>query len=665
MRIHELLRPAAALLCAAGLLGAQPAPRPTPLVDPALYAGLRYRMIGPGRGGRVTTVTGVAGQPHTFYLGATGGGVWKTDDAGANWRNVSDGYFREGSIGAVEVAPSDSNVVYVGTGSDGIRSNVSTGRGVYRSPDGGRTWTFVGLRDVGQIGGIRVDPRDANVAFVAAMGNAFKPTPERGLYRTRDGGRTWERVLAVSDSTGAVDVELQPGNPNVVYASMWRAERKPWTIVSGAREGGIYKSTDGGTTWKKLGGGLPNELFGKSNVAVTAASPSRVYALVEAKPGSGLYRSEDAGETWTLVNAQPTLITRPFYYTTLAADPTNADVVYAGAEGFFKSTDGGKTFRTFPTPHGDNHDMWINPRDGRILIQSNDGGANVSLNGGRTWSTQYNQPTAEIYNVAVDSQWPYRVYGAQQDEGGTLIVPSLPVAGTLDDPVQSWMKGPGCETGPVMPHPTNPDTVYGSCKGQFSRISLRTGQEQQYWIGAQSLYGMPNEHLMYRFQRVSPMATSPHDARVVYYGSQYLHKSLDGGQTWQRISPDLTANDPKYRKTISGEPITIDVTGEEMYATLYSIKESSIAKGVIWTGANDGPFYLTRDDGKSWTKVTPPGQPPGCRVQNIEPSPHRAASAYYAVLCYLLGDFHPYLWKTEDYGKSWTLLTPGNNGIPE
>ena len=660
----RLLRAAvpAALLLATATLGAQSA---APSVDPSLFAGLRYRMVGPARGGRVTTVTGVAQQPHTFYIGATGGGVWRTDDAGMTWRNVTDGFVREGSIGAVAVAPSDTAVVYVGTGSDGIRSNVSTGRGVYRSTDGARTWTYVGLKDAGQIGAIRVHPTDASVVFVAAIGNAFKPSAERGLYRSRDGGKTWERVLAVSDSTGAVDVEFQPGNPNVLYASMWRGERKPWTIISGAREGGLYKSTDGGTTWRKLAGGLPNELFGKSNIAVTAANPNRVYALIEAKPGSGLYRSDDAGETWSLVNTQASLITRPFYYTTVQADPTNADVVYAGAEGFFKSTDGGKTFRPFGTPHGDNHDMWINPRDGNVMIQSNDGGANVSLNGGRTWSTQYNQPTGEIYNIAVDSQWPYRLYGAQQDQGGTLIVPSLPVsAGAIDDPIQSWRQGPGCETGPVMPHPTNPDTVYGSCKGQFSRTSLRTGQEQQYWVGGQSLYGMPNKDLMYRFQRVSPMATSPHDPRVVYYGSQYLHRSLDGGQTWTKISPDLTANDPKYRDVISGTPITIDVTGEEMYATLYTIKESAIAKGVIWTGANDGPVFVTRDNGATWANVTPKDLAPGGRVQTVEPSPHRPGGAYVAVLRYQLGDFKPYLYATNDYGKTWRLLTNGENGIP-
>jgi photosystem II stability/assembly factor-like uncharacterized protein len=358
---------------------------------------------------------------------------------------------------------------------------------------------------------------------------------------------------------------------------------------------------------------------------VSAADPRRVYALVEARPGAGLYRSDDAGDTWRLVNAQPTLITRPFYYTTLAADPTAADVVYAGAEDFFKSADGGRTFARFVTPHGDNHDLWVNPRDGRVMVQANDGGANVSLDGGRTWSTQYNQPTGEIYNVALDDQTPYRVYGAQQDQGGTLIVPSLPTAaGALDDPVQGWRQGPGCETGPVMPHPTNPDTVYGACKGLFSRMSLRTGQERQYWIGAQSLYGTPNAELRYRFQRVAPMATSPHDPRAVYYGSQFVHKSTDGGATWAAISPDLTANDPRYRGTVSGAPITIDMTGEELYATLYSIRESPVARGVIWTGANDGPVHVTRDGGRTWANVTPPQVPPAAACR---PSSRRRTAA--------------------------------------
>ncbi|HEY2026968.1 MAG TPA: hypothetical protein VGG78_08160, partial [Gemmatimonadaceae bacterium] len=595
----------------------------------------------------------------------TGGGVWKTTDAGITWHNVSDASgFATASIGALDVADSDPNVVYVGTGSAAIRSNVSIGKGIYKSTDAGRSWRFVGLRDAGQIGAIVVHPTNSDVVYAAVVGNPFAIGPTRGVYRTRDGGATWQRVLFLSDSTGAVDVELQPGNPSVIYASMWHGARRPWTIISGGAEDGIYKSIDGGDHWSRLGGGLPTGVIGKSDLAVSPAMPNRVYALVEAKAGGGLYRSDDAGERWTLVNTTPGLITRPFYYDHVDVDPTNADVVYVGTENFYKSTDGGRTFRTMRTPHGDNQGMWINPRDGRIFIESNDGGVNVTLDGGATWSTQENQPTAEIYQVAVDDQYPYRVYGAQQDNS-TLIVPSLPVgANGLDDPIQSWRQGPGCETGPIIPNRTNPDTVYGGCKGQFSRMSLRVGQERQYWVGAQSLYGNANQDLRYRFQRVSPMEVSPHEPHTVYYGSQYLHRSRDEGITWERISPDLTANDPRYRATISGTPITIDVTGEEMYATLYAIRESPITPGLIWTGANDGPVYVTRDAGKTWTNVTPKDLPPGGRVQNIEPSSLRPGAAYIAVLRYLLGDFQPYIYKTEDYGNSWTRLTTGTNGIP-
>jgi photosystem II stability/assembly factor-like uncharacterized protein len=643
---------------------AAPASAPATL-DPALFSGLRYRMVGPSRGGRVTAVTGVRQQPHTFYMGTTGGGVWKTTNAGHGWQNISDGFFEAASMGALDVADSDPQIIYAGTGSEGLRSNVSIGKGIYKSTDAGATWSHVGLRETAIIGAVVIHPSNPDVVYVAALGNPFAPSRDRGVYRTRDGGTTWQKVFFVSDSTGAVDLELQPGNPNVVYATMWRAERKPWTIISGAREGGVYKSADAGDTWRKLTAGLPDDLVGKSDLAVSAAMPNRVYVLMEAKPGNGLYRSDDAGETFVAVDTTTRgLITRPFYYTNVDADPSNADVVYVGTEGFYKSTDGGRSWRTMDTPHGDNHDVWINPDDSRIMVQSNDGGTNVTLDGGETWSTQYNQPTAELYQVYVDNQFPYRLYGAQQDNS-TLILPSLPpVSSAPDDPMQLWMQGSGCETGPIMPHPTNPDTVYGSCKGQYSRLSLRTGQEKHYWVGAQSLYGNPGKDLIYRFQRVSPMEVSPHDPGTIYYGSQHVHRTRDEGVTWERISPDLTWNPPERQQTPSGEPITLDVTGEETYSTLYAIRESLHEPGVLWTGANDGPFHITRDAGRTWTKITPPGQPEGCRVQTIDPSPHRAGSAYYAVLCYLLGDFRPYLWRTDDYGATWTRLTTGTNGIP-
>jgi photosystem II stability/assembly factor-like uncharacterized protein len=627
-------------------------------VDPALFKGMKYRLVGPSRGGRVTTVTGVPSQPRTFYMGVASGGVFRTTDGGGTWVPITDGKVPLGSSGSIAVADSNPNIIYLGTGSDGVRSNVSTGRGVYKTTDGGETWQFVGLYNAGQIGAVRIHPTNPDIVWVAAYGDVFKANSERGVFKTVDGGKTWKKVLYVNDKLGAMDVELQPGNPNVVYTWLNYVERKPWTIISGSREGGFYKSTDGGETFTRIAAGLPGELIGKANLAVTAAKPDRIYALIEAKPGGGFYRSDDSGQSWTLINPQPSLLQRPFYYTTLGADPTNADVVYAGAEGFFKSVDVGKTFTSMRTPHGDNHDIWINPKDGNTMIQSNDGGANVSFDGGRTWSSQMNQVTSEIYGVWMDEQFPYKIYGAQQDSS-TVIISSVADPFTLTD----WRGGPGCETGPIMPHPKNPDIVYGSCKGQYGVMDLKTGQEKNYWIGAQSLYGNPGKDLILRFQRVSPMATSPHDPDVLYYGSQYLHRTRDKGVTWERMSPDLTAF-PDCCQGPSGEPITRDVTGEEFYSTLYAITEAANERGVIWTGSNDGPFFLTRDNGKTWTNVTPKDLETGGRVAWIDASPHRRGSAYFAVYRYLLGDYAPYIYKTDDYGKTWTRLADGRNGIP-
>jgi photosystem II stability/assembly factor-like uncharacterized protein len=666
MTLPRALSSLAVSMLLAGTASAQAVP-PAGAVDSALYKDLRYRMVGPSRGGRVTAYAGHRRQPGTFYIGATGGGVWKTTDYGVTWAPISDGFFATGSIGAIAVAESDPNVVYVGTGSAGIRSNVIQGRGVYKSTDAGKTWSFVGLRDVGQIGDALVHPQNPDVAYVAALGQPFGPNPERGVFRTSDGGKSWKKVLFINDRTGAVKLSINPQDPREIYAAAWRGERKPWTIISGgpASETGLYKTTDGGETWTHLTRGLPQTLIGKIDVDVSPANPRRVYVLLEA-PGEerGVYRSDDAGQSFQHVNSELDPIRRPFYYTHLTAHPKDADTVFINNERFFKSTDGGKSFRTVQTPHGDNHGMWINPDNPDLFLQVNDGGANVTSNGGQTWSSQNNQPTAELYQVEVDDQFPYRIYGAQQDTGSPVIVPSLPpMARPYIDPLQLWLVGPGCETGPVKPTPGNPNLLYGVCKGEFYRMNLLTGQEQGYWIYPQQRYGHAARDMRYRFQRVSPFEVSPHDPNVIYHGSQYLHRTADGGRTWQTISPDLTANEPDKQGT-SGEPITRDITGEEVYSTLYAIDESPLEKGVIWTGSNDGPIHVTRDGGKTWGNVTPKGLPPGGRVQNIEASPHRKGGAYVALYRYLLNDWQPYIYKTDDYGLTWKRLTDGKNGIP-
>ena len=635
--------------------------------SPSLFSGMDFRMIGPSRGGRVTTVAGHRDHPSTFYMGAVGGGVWKTTDNGLHWKNISDGHITTtASMGAIQIADSNPDVLYAGTGSDGLRSNVITGRGIYKSIDGGESWTFLGLRDTGQIGAVEVHPTNADLVYVAALGHPFGPNKNRGVYRSEDGGGSWDKVLFVSDSTGAIDLEMSPDNPNELYAAMWRGERKPWTIISGATsENGIYKSTDGGDTWTRLENGLPQGLTGKIDLAISPANPDRIYALVEApEPKEGLYRSDDRGQTFRQVSSEGGLMRRPFYYTNVDADPTDADVVYVNNEGFFKSTDGGETFERIPTPHGDNHDMWINPDNPKLMVQSNDGGANVSLDGGQTWSTQMNQPTAELYQLHVDDQFPYWVYAGQQDNT-TIMVPSLPPAdGSVFGPEGDWKEAGGCETGPAVPKPGEPVIVYSNCKGRFGRYSHATGQEKQYYVGAQNMYGQNPAELDYRFQRVVPIEVSPHDPSVVYHASQYLHRTSDEGATWERISPDLTANRPE-RQVISGGPITRDITGEEHYSTIYEVEESPLEPGVIWTGANDGPVYVTRDSGATWTDVTPKSMPPEGRIETIEPSPHTPGKAYFAGYRYLLDDWEPYIYRTLDYGKTWTRLTDGTNGIPD
>lgn len=618
--------------------------------------------MGPYRGGRVTAVAGTAQKPSTFYQGATGGGVWKTEDYGHTWNNISDGFFSTPSIGAIAVAQNDPNVIYVGTGSDGLRSNVIEGRGIYKSIDEGENWEFIGLKDVGQIGSVIIHPTNHNIVYVAAIGKAFRSNPERGIYKTVNGGETWEKVLFVSDQVGFYDIEFLPTNPSTLFASAWKAERKPWTIISGgsSQEGGIYKSTDGGNNWSKVTEGLPATI-GKIDMALTPADSKLVYALVEAPDETGgLYKSIDQGKSFQLVSNHRGIRTRSFYYTNIEADPKNPDIIYAMATGYFKSIDGGKTWKRLSPPHGDNHDMWINPDNPDLFIQSNDGGANVTFNGGKTWSSQYNQPTAEIYQVEVDDQYPYWVYGGQQDNYTTISVPNMAPHGIQASGIGYIVNTGGCETGPAVPKPGNSNIVYSNCKGRFGVYDKTTGTEKQYYVGASNMYGHNPKNLKYRFQRVSPIHVSPHDPSIVYHCSQYVHKTTNEGQTWEIISPDLTAFESD-KQVISGSPITRDITGEEFYSTIYSIQESTITPGLIWVGANDGPIHVTRDGGKTWKNVTPPKLPKGGRVDAVEPSPHDPAKAYACVLRYQLGDPKPYIYKTQDYGKSWELIT---NGIP-
>ncbi|MEO1051227.1 MAG: hypothetical protein AAFX87_11400 [Bacteroidota bacterium] len=630
------------------------------------FAVLKYRNLGPYRGGRVTAVAGVKVAPSTFYLGATGGGVWKTEDYGINWKNVSDGFFSTPSIGAIEVAQNDPNIVYVGTGSDGLRSNVIEGRGMYKSIDGGKNWGFIGLPNVGQIGAVRIHPDNHNIVYVAAIGKAFQPNPERGVYKTVDGGKSWDQVLSISDKTGIYDIEFLPSNPEILFATAWKAERKPWSIISGGNpsEGGIYKSVDGGKSWDKITEGLPNKLIGKIDLAVTNADSRLVYALVEAPDNEGgLYKSIDQGQSFKQVSSHKGIRTRPFYYTNLRVNPKDPDVVYSLATGYYKSVDGGKSWRPVSSPHGDNHDMWMNPDNPDIFIQANDGGANVTLNGGKSWSTQYNQPTSEIYQVEVDDQYPYWVYGGQQDNYSTVAVPTQAPYGIQRPGTGYIINTGGCETGPAVPKPGNHNIVYANCKGRFGVFNKETGTEMQYYVGASNMYGHNPKDLKYRFQRVSPIHVSPHDPSVVYHCSQFVHKTTDEGKTWETISPDLTAFEDD-KQVISGAPITRDITGEEFYSTIYAIRESSAKQGVIWVGANDGPVHVTQDGGKTWKDVTPKGLPSGGRVDAVEPSPHNPAKAYISVLRYQLGDAKPYIYKTTNYGKSWELLTNGQNGIP-
>lgn len=636
------------------------------LVPPGAFKDLKWRSVGATRGGRVTAYAGVRQQPYTFYFGGVGGGVWKTEDAGITWLPISDGQINgTGSIGSIDVAPSNPNHVWVGTGSAAIRSNVIIGRGVYKSLDAGKTWQFMGLKESGQIGGIKVHPFNTNTVWLAALGSPFGPNDERGIFKTTDGGKTWKKTLFVNNETGARDVEVDWENPDILYAAMYKGFRKGWDIISGgpASEGGIYKSTDGGDTWKHITNGLPTDLIGKIDIDIARSNPKVLYAMVEALGNKGgLYRSNDAGESWSLVNSSQQLRARPFYFHYVNVNPKNENEVWVNELGLHKSVDGGKTFVSIEHPHGDDHGMWFNPDNPNIMIQVNDGGANVSLNGGKSWSSQLNQPTGEYYMVAVDEQYPYRLYMPQQDNS-TLIINSLPpVSWGYDHPSQSWQQASGCETGQIWPKPDG-KVVWGACKGEVGRYNVVTGQEKHYWVYPQNRYGTDPDEIKFRFPRQTVVYVSPHDSRVIYQASHVLHRSIDEGLTWDIISPDLTAHEAQYQ-IVPGNPITRDVTGEEVYSSIYSMIESRLEKGVIWVGANDGPVSVTRDNGKTWKNVTPKDLV-GARIQTVEDSPFVKGRAYIAAYRYMREhDLKPYIYRTDNYGESWTLLTDGKNGIP-
>ncbi len=625
-------------------------------LDQTFLQALEWRSIGPYRGGRVTAVAGVTGQPRTFYFGATGGGVWKTTDGGITWQNVTDGQIGTGSVGAIAVAEADPNVVYVGMGESCIRGNVSHGDGVYRSTDAGRTWTHVGLADSRQIGRIRVHPRDPDLVYVAALGHTFGPNRERGLYRSRDGGTTWQKILAVSDSAGAVDLAMDPGNPRVLYAAFWQVYRTPWSLVSGGRGSGLYKSTDGGESWRKLSsGGLPKGLWGRVAVAVTPGRSERVWALIEADEG-GLFRSEDAGKTWRRTSEDRRLRQRAWYYNHLYADPRSPDAVYVLNVQFLRSGDGGRTFQPIVVPHGDNHDLWVDPTDPLRMIEGNDGGANVSFDGGATWSTEDNQPTGQFYHVVTDDRFPYRVYGAQQDNS-TVSIASRTAGSGIDR--TDWYTVGGCESGFVAPTPGEPDVAYAGCyDGVVTRHDHRTGEVRNVSVYPENPMGWGAEGMKYRFQWTFPIAVSPHAPHALYAAGNVLFRSTNQGQSWTAISPDLTRNDPS-RLGPSGGPITKDNTSVEYYCTIFAFAESRLAKGLLWAGSDDGLVHLSRDDGAHWSDVTPHDLPPWSRVSQIDPSPHDPGTAYLAANRYQLDDYRPYAYVTHDYGRSWRRISAG------
>jgi photosystem II stability/assembly factor-like uncharacterized protein len=622
-----------------------------PAVDPALFAGLQWRSVGPARGGRAIAVAGSAARRDEYYFGATGGGLWKTTDGGVTWRAVSDGFFKTSSVGAVAVSESQPDVVYAGMGEVQLRGNVIQGDGVYKSSDAGKTWTRAGLEQTMVVSRIRVHPSNPDVVYAAALGNPYGPNPERGIFKSTDGAKSWTRVLFRNDKTGAADLAMDPGNPEVLYAGFWEVFRTPHSLSSGGPGSGLFKTTDGGKTWTELtkNAGLPTGLWGKVGVSVSGADSSRVYAIVEAGEG-GVFASDDGGASWKRINEDRRLRQRAFYYTRIYADPRVKDTVYVLNTGIYRSTDGGKTIAAIRVPHGDNHDLWIASNDPRRMINSNDGGANVSTNGGESWTDQ-DFPTAQFYNVITTAHVPYHICGAQQDNS-TACIPSN--GGPL------YEVGGG-ESGYIAPDPEDVDVFYaGSYGGLLTRLNRRTGERRAVTIWPDNPMGYSASDIVERFQWTFPIVFAPTDANTLYATSQHVWKSTNEGQSWQRISPDLTRHDPATLGP-SGGPITLDQTGVETYATVFTLAPSAVDGRVIWAGSDDGLVHVTRDGGKAWTPVTPPDLPPFTRISLIDASPHDAGTAYLAGNRYQLSDRAPYVYKTSDYGKSWTKIV---NGIP-
>ena len=626
-------------------------------VDPTLVGGLQWRQIGPFRGGRVLAVTGVPGDPNTYYFGAVAGGVFKSTNGGMTWASTFDKQ-SVSSIGAIAVADADHNILYVGTGEACLRGNISYGDGVYKSTDGGQTWQNIGLKDSRHIGAVIIDPRNPDIVLVAALGHAWGPNQERGVFRTADGGKTWQKVLYKDENTGAIDVVFDPKNSSIVYAALYQVRRQPWGFTSGGPGSGLYKSTDGGLTWKHLEGhGLPEGELGRIGVSVSGANSNRVYALIEAKKG-GLYRSDDAGKTWTLINDDERYRQRAWYFTHVFADPQQQDTVYVLNTGAFRSNDGGKTFDLLPAPHGDHHGLWIDPTNPKRIMNSNDGGVTISTDGGKTWTQQNNQPTAQFYHVVTDNHWPYRVYGAQQDNS-TVAIASQSDEGVIGR--QDWYEVGGGESGYISPDPKNPDIVYaGSDAAIITRYDHATERLTDVSPYPLDTSGNGANNLKYRFQWTEPVMVSQYDSNVIYTASQYVMESRDQGHSWHEISPDLTRND-KSKQIPSGGNITLDITSVEYYDTVFALAESPLKQGMLWAGTDDGLIHLTRDDGKSWENVTPKDMPEWSMVSIIDAGHHDPGTAYAAIDRHKLDDLNPLIYKTHDYGKTWTRIT---NGIP-